>query len=104
MGNINRCGDNADDQTDNGANDPDDPSDVRSADDRRRGEVIAQLLCHGEARLDADLAREVGARLAPFTTRGLAEFDGAVLRVMPGGRPTSSSCWPVPRPRTTRTT
>ena len=28
-----------------------------------------------------------GARLAPFTTRGLAEFDGAVLRVMPGGRP-----------------
>ena len=27
-------GDNADDQTDNGANDPDDPSDVRSADDR----------------------------------------------------------------------
>ena len=60
---------------------------VRSADDARRGAVISDLLCHGEARIDPDLAREVAVRLAPFTERGLAEFDGTVLRIMPGGLP-----------------
>lgn len=60
---------------------------ARSAEDRRRGEVISQLLCHGEARIDADLAREVAGRLTPFTERGLAEFDGARLAILPGGLP-----------------
>jgi len=60
---------------------------VRSADDRRRGEVISQLLCHGEARIDADLAREVASRIVPFTERGLADFDGARLAILPGGLP-----------------
>ncbi len=60
---------------------------VRSADDRRRGEVITQLLCHGEARLDADLAREVAGRIEPFTQRGLATFDGTRLTILPGGLP-----------------
>jgi oxygen-independent coproporphyrinogen-3 oxidase len=60
---------------------------ARSADDRRRGEVITQLLCHGEARIDADLAREVAGRIAPFTQRGLADFDGVRLAIQPDGRP-----------------
>ena len=60
---------------------------VRSADDARRGAVISDLLCHAEARIDADLAHETGSRIVPFTQRGLADFDGAVLRIRPEGRP-----------------
>ena len=59
----------------------------RSADDQRRGAVIEALLCHGKASLDADLATEAAARLAPFTERGLARLDHGVLTIAPGGLP-----------------
>jgi oxygen-independent coproporphyrinogen-3 oxidase len=60
---------------------------VRSADDRCRGAVIEALLCQGAAVLDPDLVREVAPRLVPFTTRGLAQLDGAKLVIQPDGRP-----------------
>jgi oxygen-independent coproporphyrinogen-3 oxidase len=53
----------------------------RSADDQRRGKVIEALLCHGEARLDPQLAVEVAPRLAPFADRELARLDDGVLRL-----------------------
>lgn len=59
----------------------------RSTDDQRRGAVIEALLCHGKASLDAELAAEAAARLAPFTERGLARLDGGVLTIEPGGLP-----------------
>jgi len=59
----------------------------RSADDQRRGAVIEALLCHGKASLDAELATEAAARLAPFTERGLARLDGGMLTIEPGGLP-----------------
>ena len=59
----------------------------RSADDQRRGAVIEALLCHGKASLDAELATEAAARLAPFTQRGLARLDGGVLTIESGGLP-----------------
>ena len=59
----------------------------RSADDQRRGAVIESLLCHGTASLDADLATEAAARLAPFVERGLARLDGRVLTIAPPGLP-----------------
>ena len=59
----------------------------RSADDQRRGAVIEALLCHGKASLDAELATEAAARLAPFTERGLARLDGCDLTIEPGGLP-----------------
>lgn len=59
----------------------------RSADDQRRGAVIEALLCQGKAGLDADLATEAAARLAPFTQRGLAQLDAGELTIEPGGLP-----------------
>ena len=59
----------------------------RSADDQRRGAVIEALLCHGKASLDAELAAEAAARLAPFAERGLARLDGKVLTIEAGGLP-----------------
>lgn len=59
----------------------------RSADDQRRGAVIEALLCYGKASLDADLAAEAAARLAPFSVRGLASLDDGVLTIAPGGLP-----------------
>ena len=57
------------------------------ADDQRRGAVIEALLCHGKASLDADLAAEAAARLAPFASRGLARLADGVLTIEPDGRP-----------------
>ena len=59
----------------------------RSAEDRRRGAVIEQLLCQGAAELDADLLAEARIRIEPFVERGLASLDGAVLRIAPDGLP-----------------
>lgn len=59
----------------------------RSADDRRRGVLIAAILCHGEARIDSDLANEARAALHPFIARGLARFDADRLILLPGGLP-----------------
>ncbi|MBX9644962.1 MAG: oxygen-independent coproporphyrinogen III oxidase [Novosphingobium sp.] len=59
----------------------------RSRDDQRRGAVIEALLCHGTASLDADLATETAARLAPFVERGLARLEGDTLTIAPQGLP-----------------
>ena len=59
----------------------------RSPDDQRRGAVIEALLCYGKTSLDADLAAEAVARLAPCTARGLAVLEGEVLAIAPGALP-----------------
>jgi oxygen-independent coproporphyrinogen-3 oxidase len=59
----------------------------RSRDDQRRGALIEALLCHGTASLDADLATEAAARLAPFIERGLASLKGDSLTIAPAGLP-----------------
>jgi len=61
----------------------------RSRDDQRRGALIEALLCHGTASLDADLATEAAARLAPFVERGLARLEGDSLTIAPAGLPYS---------------
>ena len=61
----------------------------RSAEDRRRGAVIEALLCQGEASIEPGLAAAVEARAAPFIARGLAAWDGTVLRILPEGLPYS---------------
>lgn len=60
---------------------------VRSVEDQRRGKVIEALLCQGEAALDAELALEASARIAPFAARGLAVLEGSKLSILPDGRP-----------------
>ena len=59
----------------------------RSADDRARGAVVEQLLCHGSARLSPHLAAEVARRLCPFTVRNLASIEGDRLIIAPDGLP-----------------
>ncbi len=59
----------------------------RSPDDQRRGAVIEALLCYGKSSLDADLAAEAVAMLAPCTARGLAVLEGEVLAIAPGALP-----------------
>ena len=60
---------------------------LRTADDRRRGSVIEDILCRGEARLDGDLLDETSIRLAPFIGRGLVSLNVDVLRLLPAGLP-----------------
>ncbi|MDD3797796.1 MAG: oxygen-independent coproporphyrinogen III oxidase [Novosphingobium sp.] len=63
----------------------------RSAEDRRRGRVIEALLCHGRARLDADLARETLPGLEPYLCKELCAFEGDELVIMSGGLPYARS-------------
>ena len=51
---------------------------VRTADDRRRGEIIASILCHGEARVDASVAMP---NLSRFESRGLVRQEGSHIRL-----------------------
>ena len=60
---------------------------VRSADDRRRGSLIADLLCHGRANVDTDLAREVAGPIQPFIDADLCHFEGSLLKIDAGGLP-----------------
>lgn len=60
---------------------------ARSADDRRRGRLIESLLCHGRARVDADLAREVTHHVQPFIEAGLCHFEGPLLVIGASGLP-----------------
>lgn len=64
---------------------------LRSAEDGRRGAAIEALLCQGEARLDPVLTDVVAGRVQPFVERGLAQLDGPVLRILPGGLPYARS-------------
>jgi oxygen-independent coproporphyrinogen-3 oxidase len=60
---------------------------LRSEEDRRRGAVIEGLLCHGEARLAADLLAGVRPMLAPFQTRELIRLEGDRLILNEAGLP-----------------
>ncbi len=59
----------------------------RSADDRERGAIIEQLLCHGRARVRQSLLSQVAERLLPFAARSLVSIDGDWLTVTPDGLP-----------------
>lgn len=60
---------------------------ARSADDRRRGRIIEQLLCDGEAELTNLANPELRDRLQPFLDRGLATIERGKLRLPDFGRP-----------------
>jgi oxygen-independent coproporphyrinogen-3 oxidase len=60
---------------------------VRRPEDRLRGDVIAALLCQGEAALSPCLLSEVRERLAPFLAADLAQLAGNRLTILPGGLP-----------------
>ncbi len=52
---------------------------ARSADDRRRGAVIEQLLCHGRAKVCRAMLEQAWDRLAPYAETGLCEVEGEYL-------------------------
>ena len=54
---------------------------VRSAEDRRRGAVIEELLCHGRARVCRSMLDEAWPRLAPYAETGLCEVEGEYLAI-----------------------
>ena len=64
---------------------------VRSADDRRRGLVIEQLLCRGRAHIEEDLRREAWPMLQPYFAAGLCEADGDDLVIAADGLPYARS-------------
>lgn len=64
---------------------------VRSADDKRRGAVIENLLCQGRALLDTDLAREAWPMLQPYIDAGLCQATSDSLVILPSGRPYARS-------------
>jgi oxygen-independent coproporphyrinogen-3 oxidase len=51
----------------------------RSADDRRRGAVIEELLCRGRARVLKPMLDQAWDRLAPYAETGLCEVEGEYL-------------------------
>ncbi|MGN6357314.1 MAG: oxygen-independent coproporphyrinogen III oxidase [Novosphingobium sp.] len=61
----------------------------RSADDRRRGEIIERLLCQGRADLGLSLDARTAARLEPLVARRLAQIEGTQLVVTELGLPYS---------------
>jgi oxygen-independent coproporphyrinogen-3 oxidase len=60
----------------------------RDSEDRRRGQIIEDLLC-GRAAMITPLLGDAGLRnaLAPFLDRALATLDGGALALTPDGRP-----------------
>jgi oxygen-independent coproporphyrinogen-3 oxidase len=52
---------------------------TRSADDRRRGAVIEELLCHGRAKVCRAMLDGAWERLAPYAQAGLCEVEGEFL-------------------------
>ena len=60
---------------------------VRGADDQKRGRVIEQLLCDGEAEIREFFGRELIDRLQPFLDRGLVTLERGRLRMPDYGRP-----------------
>jgi len=51
----------------------------RSADDRRRGAVIEELLCHGRAKIGRPMLDQAWDRLAPYVETGLCGVEGEYL-------------------------
>lgn len=64
---------------------------VRSLDDRRAGGIIAGLLCHGQAKVDERLIRQVADRLLPFAERKLIVLDQGQLVLTDDGLPYARS-------------
>lgn len=64
---------------------------ARSAEDRRRGTIITDLLCRGSAAIDADLLAGNRDRLEPFIARGLASLSGNVLTLARASEPYARS-------------
>lgn len=64
---------------------------MRTADDRRRGAIITDLLCRGKAAIDVDLLAINRDRLEPFIQRGLARLDGNSLELLAGNEPYARS-------------
>jgi oxygen-independent coproporphyrinogen-3 oxidase len=54
---------------------------LRNADDRRRGAVIEELLCHGRARVCSALLRSAKDRLAPYFEARLCAVEGEYLAI-----------------------
>ncbi len=64
---------------------------ARDVEDRRRGAVISELLCHGRARADKPLVDEAWERLAPYVEAGLCSFDHGAVAIPPEGLPYARS-------------
>ena len=60
---------------------------IRNAEDRRRGRIIEQLLCDGEAEIAPLFGPDLCGRLLPFLERGLATIECGRLRIPDYGRP-----------------
>jgi oxygen-independent coproporphyrinogen-3 oxidase len=54
---------------------------ARSADDRRRGAVIEELLCHGRARVSRPMLQMAWEGLSPYLESGLCEVEGEYLAI-----------------------
>lgn len=63
----------------------------RTADDRRRGAIISDLLCRNRAAIDGQLLAATRDRLAPFIARGLARLEGNELELLAGSEPYARS-------------
>lgn len=59
----------------------------RSLDDRRRGAVIEQLLCHGRADIRASIDRAAATRLETIIDRRLVRIEGTELVITELGQP-----------------
>ncbi len=64
---------------------------ARDEEDRRRADLIGQLLCHGRASVEDRLWRDAAARLRPFVACGLAAFEEGVLAITEAGLPYARS-------------
>lgn len=60
---------------------------LRSPRDQAIGRVIESLLCHGSAQLGAVKPPALAEALDSFIARGLAQFDGETLKILPDGLP-----------------
>ena len=60
---------------------------ARTAEDQRRGRIIEQLLCGGEATIGDLFDPDLQERLHPFLERGLATIECGRLRLPDYGRP-----------------
>jgi len=63
----------------------------RTAEDRRRGAIIEDLLCHGATHLDAAMLAPALARLEPYAARGLVAMEGDRLVLQRGSEPYARS-------------
>jgi oxygen-independent coproporphyrinogen-3 oxidase len=61
----------------------------RSAEDRRRGSVIEDLLCRGRAQLGREELGKAAGPVRPFVEAGLCELKDDILAIRPDGLPYS---------------